>query len=291
MKIVIAGASGFIGKYLSGQFASGGHEVITISRSSESSNWLPESLLSVLDGAAVLINLSGRSINCRYNRKNKTDILSSRLVSTRLLSDAVSKCKNPPELWINTSATGIYSHATSEPHDESSEEFANDFLSNVVQQWENTFFKTLHPTTRKVALRFSVVLGKNGGAIQPLAMLTRFGLGGKQGTGKQMFSWIHIHDLYRMIDFIIENKNIDGVVNCTSPQPVTNTLLMKSMREKLGAKIGLPAPAFLVRIGTFIIGTDPNLVLDSTRAIPAKISDAGFEFMYSNINDALNNLF
>jgi uncharacterized protein (TIGR01777 family) len=290
MKIIITGASGFIGKYFSDNLIKEGNDVIHISRSSDIYNWKPENLLSTINGADVLINLAGRSINCRHNRKNKSDILSSRLVSTRLLSDVVSACKNPPKLWINASASGIYSHAVSEPHTENSVNYASDFLSQVVQSWENAFFSPQHSSTRKVALRFSVVLGKNGGALQPLKLLTRMGLGGKQGHGKQMFSWIHIADLYRIIDLVIKNTSVNGVINCSAPNPVSNADLMKTLRKKMGMKIGLPAPAFAVRIGTFLIGTDSNLVLKSNNVVSARLSEYGFEFLYNNINEALEHL-
>jgi uncharacterized protein (TIGR01777 family) len=290
MKIIIAGASGFIGKYFSDNLIKEGNDVIHISRSSDIYNWKPENLLSTINGADVLINLAGRSINCRHNHKNKSDILSSRLVSTRLLSDAVSACQNPPKLWINASATGIYSHNVTQPHTENSDNYATDFLSHVVQSWEDAFFSPQHPNTRKVALRFSVVLGKNGGALQPLKLLTRLGLGGKQGHGKQKFSWIHLADLYRIIDLVIKNTNINGVINCSAPNPVSNADLMKTLREKMRIKIGLPAPAFAVKIGTFLIGIDSNLVLESSNVVSTRLKEFGFKFKYNNIDEALKDL-
>ena len=290
MKIIIAGASGFIGKYISDNFIAEGNNVVHISRNSDLYNWKSENLLAALDGADVLINLAGRSINCHHNRKNKADILSSRLVSTRLLAEALSACVKPPKLWLNASASGVFSHETSEPHNEDSLKYATDFLSHVVQSWEDAFFKPQHPETRKIALRFSVVLGKNGGALQPLKLLTRLGLGGKQGNGNQMFSWIHITDLYRIIDFAIINDNIKGVINCSSPNPVSNADLMKALRKTTGVKIGLPAPAFAVKIGTFIIGTDSKLVLNSSNVVSARLTESGFKFKYNNIDDALEDL-
>lgn len=290
MKIVIAGASGFIGKYISQQFLLQGDDVVHISRHSITNNWTPEHLLTTINGADVLINLAGKNINCRLNKKNKEEIINSRLSSTRLLSDAVSNCENPPKVWINASASGLYNHFVPEAHTEDSLLFANDFLSNVVKKLEKMFFFQQHSQTRKVALRFSVVLGKNGGALKPLISLTRLGLGGKQGSGKQIFSWIHLADVFRMVDFIIKSNDIQGVINCTAPLPVTNDYLMKSLRNKLRVKFGLYAPEIFLKIGTFIIGTDSKLVLESTNVIPHRIREYGFNFQFDNIEDAFDDL-
>ncbi len=290
MRIIIAGASGFIGKYLTDNFTNNGNTVVQISRSSDSYNWKLENLILAVNGADVLINLAGRSINCRQNSKNKTDILNSRIVSTHLLNDAVRACVSPPKLWINASAIGIYAHQTAEPHTENSNQLAADFFSHVVQSWENAFFNTQNPAIRKIALRFSVVLGKNGGALQPLKLLAKFGFGGKLGSGTQMFSWIHISDLFSIVNFIIKNDTINGIINCTAPQPVSNADLMKEIRKNTGKKIGMPVPAFLIKIGALVFGADSKLVLESNNVIPNRLKEYGFIFRFDNINVALENL-
>ncbi len=290
MKIVIAGGTGFIGKYIAERFLENGDNVSVISRDKNTPGWDKENIISIIEGSDVLINFAGRNINCRHNKKNKKEILKSRIETTQILSDAISKCEAPPNLWLNASAAGIYSHYVQEPQDENSDLFADDFLSEVVRKWEETFFAQSDLRTRKVALRFSVVLGKTGGAFQPLKILTSLGLGGKQGSGKQIFSWIHIEDVFQVILHIIKNENLNGFINCTSPNPVTNNELMSALRKSLNTKIGIFAPKFIIYIGTWIIGTDPKLILESSNIIPGKLIDNGFEFKFNTIDSALKNL-
>ncbi len=289
MKIVIAGGTGLIGSYLFNKFSQRGDTVIVVSRLPGQISWNHNDLLSALEGADLLINLAGKTINCRHNKKNKIAILKSRIDTTAKLGNAVLSCKVPPRLWINASASAIYSANTIKPAGESSNELSNDFLANVVREWETQFFSFQQPQTRQVALRTSVVLSNSGGAFVPLFWLTKFGLGGKQGSGKQQFSWIHIEDYYNIILFLISNS-VTGLVNCTSPNPVTNAKLMQAFRLNIGIRLGLPAPEFAVKIGATIIGTEPGLLLQSSYLWPETLINKGFKFKFPLINDAIADL-
>jgi hypothetical protein len=289
-KIIIAGGTGFIGSYLSKLFFENGFEVLIVSRSPEHVPWKLKELTEALEGAEMIINLAGRSINCRYNDANRKAIIESRITATNLIGNAVAACKNPPKLWINASASGIYKPSLNHPVTEEEKELGNDFLAEVVTKWENVFFDFQISGTRKVALRTSVVLGKNGGALQPFVWLSRFGLGGKQASGKQMFSWIHIEDYFRILLFFMDQPSIHGIINCTSPNPVANKEFMHSIRKTLGVPFGIPAPKFAVELGATIIGTEPELILNSSFVMPKRLTELGFQFVFPEIDQALENL-
>lgn len=290
MKIVIAGGSGFIGTYLSGVFAKRNDEVIIVARKGGDVSWDLSELKTALSGADLLINLAGKTINCRHTAKNKALILNSRIETTLLLGEAVKNCSNPPRLWINASATAIYADQKGTASTESRYKESESFLAQVVKKWEKTFFETETSSTRKVALRTSVVLGRNGGAFKPLLLLAKMGLGGKVGKGTQMFSWIHQRDYFRIIEFIMMNDQIGGIINCTSPNPLSNKDLMQSIRKNVGVWFGLPAPSFAVKIGTFLIGTESDLVLDSVNTLPEVLTMSGYKFEYPDIHSALKEL-
>jgi uncharacterized protein len=290
-KIVIAGGTGFIGKYLTGRFKLMGYDVMVISRSKGDLPWsdLP-GIVRALENADTLINLAGKSVDCRYNEKNKTAILKSRTETTRLLGEAIRKCRNPPALWINSSTATIYRHAEDRPMTEDKGEIGHGFSVDVATRWEKTFFDFHLKQTRQVALRMAIVLGKNGGVIKPLLNLVRFGLGGPQGNGRQMFSWIHIADVFNIIKLVMEHKELTGVYNCSAPNPVTNQILMKTLRNKTHTRIGLPSPAWLLQIGVVIIRTETELILKSRWVIPEKLLKAGFVFEYPTLDLALENI-
>jgi uncharacterized protein (TIGR01777 family) len=291
MKIVITGGTGFLGKNLSQYFLSLGHEVIVISRNHATFNWSSASLQAALQNSDAVINLAGRSINCRHTKANKEQILSSRIVSTQAIGRALQQLSEPPKVWINASAIAIYPPAFDKFYDENSSTPTSNFLSHVVQQWEDSFFSFAHLGIRQVALRTGVVLGRNEGAFKPLALLTKFGLGGKIATGKQLVSWLHVLDYCRIVEFTIHNSQLNGIVNCVSPQPLSNEELMQAFRKKAHMPIGMPAPAFAVKIGTFLLGTEASLVLDSIGVLPIKLKNADFDFKYPHIHDALNQLY
>ena len=289
-KIVIAGGTGFIGSYLVERFRAYGFHVEIISRSGNGVNWNEKELLSVLEGAEIVLNLAGKNVNCRLSPINKEAIVNSRVDSTILIGNAIEQCQQPPLLWINASATGIYDSSGKYPATENKFARANSFLAEVVDTWEGAFFKYRLPATRQVALRTSVVLGAGGGALQPLARLSKWFLGGTQGSGKQMMSWIHIEDYFRILLFLMEKASLKGVVNCSSPKPVSNKLFMYTLRRKLKRSFGLPAPAFAIKIAARIIGVDSGLILDSSHVKPEKLLSEGYQFVYPTLDLALTDL-
>ena len=290
MNILIAGGTGFIGTYLKQRFEEKGENVKLVSRTGIDVPWVHQSLVDELEHTDMVINLAGKTINCRHTGENKKMILDSRIKATSLLGNAIAACKNPPLLWVNASASAIYKSDTIAPATETSEHLSDDFLADVVRRWETDFFSFKLPSTRQIALRTSVVLGRSKGAFPSLLRLTRLGLGGKVGNGKQIFSWIHIGDYFRIVEFLIQNDSITGVVNCTSPAPLSNAALMKEMRSKVKIPFGLPAPEFAVRIGAFFIGTESSLLLDSTNIYPERLLNAGFKFKFGDISTAISDL-
>ena len=236
-----------------------------------------------------LLNLGGKSVDCRYSQANKNEILSSRIDSTKILNQAVLKCKIPPKHWLNSSTSTIYRHSEDKQMTESNGEIGDDFSMNVAKSWEKAFFETKTPKTLKTALRTSIVLGKKGGAFIPLKKLTQFGLGGKQGNGNQFISWIHEEDFARAIEFIIKNE-LSDVINVVSPQPIKNKVFMSELRRELKIPFGIPTPEILLKIGAKIIGTEPELVLKSRNVIPEILNQKGFYFKFDTLDKALKNL-
>lgn len=289
-KIIIAGGTGFIGSYLAQRFQAYGFKVHIVSRATADVKWNFSELKDALEGAEMVLNLAGKNINCTHNLYNKELIINSRVDTTTLIGNVLQRCTNPPGLWVNASATGIYDGQSKTPATEQNYKRAETFLAEVVSCWEDAFFKGELPKTRRIALRTSVVLGANGGALPPLARLTKYFLGGTQGNGKQMFSWIHIEEYFRILLFLIENTSIDGVINCTSPKPVSNKQLMYTLRRKLKRTFGLPAPAFLIRIAAKFIGTEPDLLLGGSYVKPDKLTKAGYHFIYPTLDLALIDL-
>ncbi len=290
-KIVLAGGTGFVGKYLKTKFIELGYDLKIISRQNNSIPWTDsDSILEAIENSEMLINLAGKSVDCRYNKKNKEEILKSRTETTQLLGEILLKCKNPPELWINSSTATIYRHAQDRPMTESTGEIGSGFSVGVATQWEKVFFDFKLSKTRQVALRMAIVLGKDGGVMIPFKNLVRFGLGGKQGSGNQMFSWIHIEDLFGIIQFVQANKKMEGAYNCSAPNPVSNEILMRSLRQAMNIKFGLPSLKFLLEIGAFVIRTETELILKSRWVIPERLMKAGFQFRFSTIEEALRNI-
>ena len=290
-KIVIAGGTGFVGKYLTKQFDNLGYQVIIISRQKENIQWNDKTgIINALENSELLINLAGKSVDCRYNEKNKTEILKSRTETTKALSEAILKCSNPPELWINSSTATIYRHAEDRPMTESKGEIGKGFSVDVATSWEKSFFSFQLPQTRQVALRMANVLGKDGGVMKPFKNLVHYGLGGIQGNGKQMFSWIHIEDLFNIILFFHSHKGLKGVFNCSAPNPVDNKTLMKSLRQAMKVKIGLPSPTWLLKIGAVIIKTETELILKSRWVVPEKLIESGYTFKFPTLETAIKNI-
>ncbi|WP_300979312.1 TIGR01777 family oxidoreductase [Flavobacterium sp.] len=298
-KLIIAAGTGFLGQVLTNHFRDKFEEIIILTRGESKikdtikyvnwdartfSGWEKE-----LENATVLINLTGKSVDCRYTKQNKKEVLLSRIESTKILNKAVIRCVNPPKHWLNSSTATIYRFSLDKEMDEKNGEIGNDFSMNVAQSWEKAFFITETPNTLKTALRTSIVLGKNGGAFIPLKTLAKFGLGGKQGKGNQFISWIHEDDFARAIDFIIE-KEITGVINVVSSKPITNKDFMTILRKSVGVPFGISISELLLRIGSIIIKTESELVLKSRNVIPKRLLENGFQFKFDTLEKALKNL-
>lgn len=290
-KIVIAGGTGFIGRYLQKRFSEQGHTVLVVSRNAGHINWDNEKALAKsLENAEVLINLAGKSVDCRYHKRNKSLILNSRVETTRKLQLAVDACRRPPRLWVNASTATIYRHAEDRPMGEDTGEIGSGFSVEVAKAWEDAFFEKQDKHTRKVALRMAITIGKDGGVMKPFINLVKYGMGGRQGNGKQMFSWVHIEDLFRIIRFLMINEDMAGIYNCAAPGPVSNAAFMKEMRNILKPPIYLPSPALLLEAGAFLINTETELILKSRWVIPKKLIERGFVFVYPTLDKALKNI-
>ncbi|MFT4414312.1 TIGR01777 family oxidoreductase [Fredinandcohnia humi] len=290
-KIVLAGGSGFVGQYFKKRFSELGYEVVIISRKAPHITWDDqEGIRQALEQAELLINLAGKSVNCRYNEKNKIEILRSRTETTELLGNVIKTCSSPPKLWINSSTATIYRHAEDRPMTEETGEYGTGFSVDVAKEWERSFFSFTLPGTRQVALRISIVLGADGGVMIPYKNLVRFGLGGYQGSGSQKFSWIHIEDLFRMIRFIQEKEELVGVFNCASPYPITNREFMESLRNAMNRKIGVPSPKWMLEMGAVFIRTETELILKSRWVLPERFENAGYTFSYPTIKQALQQI-
>lgn len=287
-KIVLAGATGFIGSELQARYAKKGYDVRMISRRPGHISWDdPAAIAEALEGSALLVNLAGRSVNCRYNARNKRDILTSRTDTTRRLGEAVAACSTPPQLWINSGTATIYRDARDRPMTEDDGELGSGFSVDVAKAWEEAFFAADTPRTRKVVLRIAIVLGRGGGVMTPYVNLVRFGLGGRQGPGDQRFSWAHLDDICRMVEFLEQRPDLSGVFNASAPEQVTNAEQMRIIREAYGRKSGLPAPVWMLRLGAVAIRTETELILKSRWVAPERLLREGFEFRYPTLREAM----
>jgi len=298
MKIVIPGGSGQVGQILARHFHALGHAVTVFSRHPRPAPWrvIPwdglthGAWIADLEHSDVCINLAGRSVNCRYNARNRQSITDSRILTTRLLNDVIGSLRHPPRLWLNASTATIYRHALDRAMDEAHGELGGNepgapdtwnFSIDVATAWEAAFFATSTPLTRKVAMRSAITLSPDrGGVFDVLLGLVRHGLGGRHGPGTQFVSWIHDADLARAVDLLIARDEFDGVVNLASPNPLPNSDFLRSLREAWGTRIGLPAPGWILEFGTFLMRTESELILKSRRVVPSRLPTAGFQFLF-----------
>jgi len=308
LKILIPGGSGQVGSVLARHFHAQGHAVTVLSRHPRPAPWrvtqwdgaTPGPWIRHLETADVCINLAGRSVNCRYGSANRRQILESRIGATRLLNDAIASLNSAPRLWINASTATIYRHSLDRAMDEAtgepggSEPGAPDtwnFSIAVAKAWEAAFFETAAPRTRKVAIRSAITFSPDGGgAFDILSGLVRRGLGGTQGPGTQFVSWIHDADFTRAVDLLIAGEQWDGIVNLASPNPLPNREFLRALRGAWGVRVGLPAPAWLLEIGAFLMRTESELVLKSRRVVPGRLLDAGFRFLFPEWSAAARDL-
>lgn len=296
MKIIIAAGTGFLGKNLEKYFTDKGDKVYILTRNPKRENeifWDAENLgdwQNLLENADVLINLTGKSVDCRYTEKNKEEILASRINSTKVLQNAMDHCSNKPKVWLNSSSATIYTHSETHLNTEENGIIGDDFSMNICKSWEKEFFKTKTENVRKAALRTSIVLGNSGGAFTKLKMITKLGLGGKQGTGNQYVSWIHIDDFCRAVEYIINNENLSGKINITAPNPLSNIEFMKKLRYQMKIPFGLNAPVWQLEIASVFLGTETELLLKSRHVYPEKLIQNRFEFIYTTAEAAFQNL-
>ena len=299
MKVVIPGGSGQVGHILASHFHARGDEVTVLSRRPRPSPWHvifwdgvnPGDWAAALEQSDVCINLAGRSVNCRYGQANRRSIYESRVRSTRLLNEVIASLPHAPRLWLNASTATIYRHALDRAMDEFTgepgghEPGAPDtwkFSIDVAKAWEAAFFSTPTPRTRKIAMRSALTLSPDrGGVFDVLLGLVRHGLGGRQGCGAQFVSWIHEFDFVRAVDWLIAHQDCEGIVNLASPNPIPNRKFMRVLRKAWGARAALPAPAWLLEIGIFLMRTESELVLKSRRVVPGRLLAAGFEFCFA----------
>ena len=298
MKIVIPGGTGQVGQMLSRHFHAQGHQVTVLSRNPRPAAWrvvrwdglTPGDWITHLEQSDVCINLTGRSVNCRYTKHNRAAIYDSRIKSTQLLNEVIASLNTAPRFWINASTATIYRHALDRPMDETSGELGGDesgapdtwnFSIGVAKGWEKAFFATSTPRTRKLAIRSAITFSPDrGGAFAVLSNLVRLGLGGTQGSGFQYVSWIHETDFVRAIETLIAREEFTGFVNVASPNPLPNREFMSALRSAWGMPIGLPTASWMIEVGAFFMRTESELVMKSRCVIPESLLNAGFRFQY-----------
>lgn len=297
--VVLAGGSGFLGRSLSPFLSSCGYRVVVLSRSTDASKTEVETLYwdgkhvgtwcDALRGAFAVINLTGRSVNCRYTAKNRCEILASRVNSVRALGEAITRSRRPPGVLVQASSLAIYGDAGDAVCDEHALP-GSGFGAEVCLQWEAAVNSLRLPHTRSVVLRIGFAVGRNGGVLQTLAGLTRWFLGGSAGGGRQYISWIHTADLNNMFRAAVESDSMRGVYNATGPEPVTNREFMRELRSVVGRPWSPPVPSVAVKIGAFLMRTEASLALTGRRCVPSRFVDAGFRFQFPELRPALTDL-
>lgn len=309
MKIVIPGGSGQVGGILERAFLAAGHEVVILSRSARGGSgarrvewdgrsrgaWCEE-----LEGSDLVINLAGRSVDCRYTEANLAQMLDSRVDSTRVVGEAIAAASAPPPLWLQMSTATIYAHRFDAPNDEEHGLIGGDEPDapaywrrsiEIAQAWERELFSADTPQTRRVALRTAMVMSPDqGGVFDVLSRMTRFGLGGPIAGGRQYVSWIHDLDFARAVDFLAGRPDLNGPINLAAPEPLPQRAFMAELRAAWGVPFGLPATAWMAEIGAFFLRTDTELLLKSRRVIPTRLAEAGFEFAFPSWPDAAREL-
>lgn len=299
-RVILAGGSGFLGTALSRALVAEGYEVVVLTRNPAAWNapgkavgWdgrhVEESWASLLDGAAALVNLAGKPVDCRRTERNRREILQSRVDSCEALGAALRLAYRPPAVWVQAGSLAIYGNAGDRLCEESA--FVPDeFPTDVCVAWEEALGRAVRPEMRWAVLRIGFVLGREGGALPTLARLARCGFGGRIGSGRQWISWIHVEDMTRLFLESIRNPSIHGICNATGLQPVTNAEFMETLRRTLKMPFGLPAPAWLVRAAAPLFDTDPDLALNGRRGLPCRIHGLGFRFRFHELEEALADL-
>jgi len=298
VKIVIPGGSGHVGTLLARALASRGDDVVVVSREPRSAPWRVAQWdgrtvgewADELDGADVVINLAGRSVNCRYTPAHRAEIMDSRVESTRAVGTAIANSRTPPRVWLQASTATIYAHRYDAPNDEASGVIGGSepnvpdtwrFSIDVARAWEAALDEADVRRTRKVALRSAIIMSpEDGGAFATLMELVGRGLGGRAGDGLQYVSWIHDSDFVRAVLWIIAHDGLAGVVNVSSPNPLPQEDFMRTLRRAAGVRVGLPALKWMLELGAMVMGTETELILKSRRVVPARLLESGFAFTY-----------
>lgn len=298
MKIIIPGGSGHVGTLLARAFHSGGHKVVVLSRQPSSSPWRSVAWdaekcgawAAELDGADAVINLAGRSVNCRYSAANRRAILDSRVNSTRAVGEAITRAARPPRVWLQMSTATIYAHRYDTANDEATgilggeEPNAPDtwrFSIDVVKAWERAVDEVVVPGTRRLKLRTAIVMSPDaGGPFDVLLGLVRRWLGGRAGDGRQYMSWIHDEDFVRAVFWLLDHEDLDGPINMAAPEPLPNADFMRALRTAWGTRLGLPASRWMLEFGAFLLCSETELILKSRRVVPGRLLQAGFTFRY-----------
>jgi uncharacterized protein len=308
VRIVIPGGSGQVGTILARALHRDGHDVVVLSRQPRPQPWRVVHWdgatlgpwRSEIDRADVVINLAGRSVNCRYGAAHRREILQSRIASTRAVGDAIARAERPPRVWLQASTATIYAHRYDAPNDERSGVLGGEesnapgtwrFSIDVALAWERAFDEAVTSATRKVALRSAMTLSPDpGGVFDTLLGLVRRGLGGSAGSGRQFVSWIHYDDFVASVRWLIERDDIDGIVNVASPNPLPNAEFMRVLREAYGAPFGLPSSRWMLEVGAALMRTETELILKSRRVVPRRLLEHGFTFTFPSWTDAAADL-
>ncbi len=308
MKIVIPGGSGQVGTLLARKFVEDGHDVVVFGRNPKPADWRVlswdgETLgawASEIEGSDVVINLAGRNVNCRYNPENRREIIDSRVNSTRIVGEAISKASNPPKVWLQASTATIYAHRFDAANDELAGIIGGtepdvpetwNFSIEVAKRWEQAAAEALTPKTRKVLMRSAITLSPDrGGIFDVLLGLVRRGVGGTAGNGHQYISWIHDRDFIRSIYWLIDHEELSGAINLAAPNPLPNKEFMKILRDAWRTKIGLPATELMLHFAAIFMRTETELILKSRRVVPTRMLESGFKFEFPDWESAAQNL-
>ena len=309
MKIVIPGGSGQVGTVLARAFHERGDDVVVLSRTEITQQpwrvvtWDGESLadwVAEFEGADVIINLAGQSVNCRYTPANRKIITESRVKSTQIVGQAIAETNNAPRVWLQASTATLYAHRYDAPNDDAtgiiggSEPNSPDtwrFSIDVVKKWERELNAAATPLTRKVLMRSAIIMNPDHGSpFDMLLRLVRFGLGGTCGNGKQFVSWIHDQDFVRAVIWLIQHAEIEGPINLAAPGPMPNAEFMQTLRQAWGMPLGLPATEWMLELGAFLLQSETELILKSRRVIPSRLLESGFTFQFPAWPEAARDL-
>jgi uncharacterized protein (TIGR01777 family) len=299
-RIILAGGSGFIGQSLAGPLLEKNYDVVVLTRSPEKTNgpirqvrWdgrTVEDWIAEVDGSAAVVNLTGKSVNCRPTPENHRRIIDSRVNSVKAIAQAINQSARPPRVWVQASSLAFYG----DPGDKICAEDTppgEGPTSDICRQWEGAVAAHPTPAARRVILRIGFALGRGGGALGTLETITRLFLGGRVGNGRQYISWLHMEDLSRILLAAIERDDFSGPYNACAPHPVTNAQFMRQLRRALHRPWSPPAPAWAVRLASIPMGTDPDLALSGRRCIPKRLMEQNFAFQFTDLAKALKDLY